>query len=317
MANPELEQVVAEVDRELGEMTVDPHLTARQLVRRVARHVQARHLDAYAGNITYNAFLAIFPFLLFLLSLLKIVHATAQLASLIDTAARALPLTAARSVHQIVRAVVVLLPNNLVFSVLLALGSLWAVSAAFRAIMEAMDVAYEVEEDRPLLVMGALAIVLSLAAALLWLVALALIVGGAPIVGKATAALGLGASGNLLLIIAQWMVLISFTWLAFALTYYYAPHLRQSRLAVTPGSIVATIAWLLFSVGFSLVLNHFGRYLVNPLYGLFTGLIVLLLYLYWSSFILLVGAAINQVIEVGDRPSTGSTDVAVEHSSEC
>jgi uncharacterized BrkB/YihY/UPF0761 family membrane protein len=45
------------------------------------------------------------------------------------------------------------------------------------------------------------------------------------------------------------------------------------------------------------VLNQFGTFLVDPLYGWFTGLIVLLLYLYWSSLILLVGAEINRVVD--------------------
>jgi membrane protein len=78
--------------------------------------------------------------------------------------------------------------------------------------------------------------------------------------------------------------------------YYYAPDPRRRAPIVNAGVILATVAWLLFSAAFSLVLNHFVQFLITPLYGWFTGLIVLLMYLYWSSVILLVCAEVNRVI---------------------
>ncbi len=74
---------------------------------------------------------------------------------------------------------------------------------------------------------------------------------------------------------------------------------------MSPGAVSATVAWLLFTVTFSAILNQFGMFLVDPLYGWFTGLIVLLLYLYWSSIVLLLGAEVKRVIEVHGGPETG------------
>jgi membrane protein len=85
--------------------------------------------------------------------------------------------------------------------------------------------------------------------------------------------------------------------LAFALIYYFAPNVKRPIRSVSPGAASATLARLVFSVAFSWVMDRFGAILVDPLYGWFTGLIVLLLYLYWSAFILLVGADVNHVIE--------------------
>src|SRR5579884_256242 len=287
---------MAGVARRLGAIQVAPRLSLFELARQVFRESFEDHIDAYAGNITYNAFLSIFPFLLFLLSLLRLVRSTSQISALVSTAVRALPVAAAATVHRILQVVIALLPHNVFFSVLLACGSLWAVSAASRAVMEAMSVMDEVKDERSLPIQVAVSMMLSLATALLWLGALILIVAGADIAAVVAVAFGRSAVIGPAVTILQWLVLLTFTWLAFALTYKYAPARRQPARALAPGATIASAAWLIFSAVFAFVLNHFGRFLVSPLYGWFTGLIVLLIYLYWSSYIVLVGAEINRVL---------------------
>lgn len=102
----------------------------------------------------------------------------------------------------------------------------------------------------------------------------------------------------------QWVIVVACAFVGFALTYYVAPDVRRPIRSVSAGALAATPAWLLFTLVFSGVLNQFGALLVDPLYGWFTGLIVLLLYLYWSALILLAGAEINRVIEA-DRTDPG------------
>ena len=67
--------------------------------------------------------------------------------------------------------------------------------------------------------------------------------------------------------------------------------------AIAPGAAVATLAIAAFSLGFAWVINVFGPVLVDPMYGWFTGVFALLLYLYWASFILLLGGEVNNAIE--------------------
>jgi Virulence factor BrkB len=64
---------------------------------------------------------------------------------------------------------------------------------------------------------------------------------------------------------------------------------------------MATGSWFVFSFAFAFVLNKFGGCLVDPLYGWFTGVIAVLLYVYWSAYILLLGAEVNHAIEVQSR----------------
>jgi membrane protein len=278
--------------------------TVGELVRLTARHSQQDSLPTFAGNLAYNAFLAIFPFLLFLVSILKAVHATGLVVRLVDVIVRSLPTPAARLVRQqILHDVMSRLTDSPILSVFLALGSLWAVSAVARAVMSAMNKMYGVEDSRPLWARLLLSLGLSVGAALLFLAALALIVFG-PTAGVTLGqTLGSGTIGWWVWNIVRWPVLVGLALLGFALVYYYAPDLEQRFPFVSVGAIAATIAWLIFSLIFSLVLNHFASNLITPLYGWFTGLIILLLYLYSSSVIVLVGAEITRVIETSNSPS--------------
>ena len=82
---------------------------------------------------------------------------------------------------------------------------------------------------------------------------------------------------------------------AFALVYYFAPAARQKWRWISPGSVLAFVFWLVFSLLFSLYVGTFGSY--NQTYGSLAGVIILMLYIYYSVVIMLLGAEMNQVIE--------------------
>ncbi len=82
--------------------------------------------------------------------------------------------------------------------------------------------------------------------------------------------------------------------IAVALVYYFFPNVDQPFKIVTPGSVIAVVAWLLATYGFSVYLSNFSNY--NATYGSLGGVVVLLLYFFISSITLLVGAEINAVI---------------------
>jgi membrane protein len=79
------------------------------------------------------------------------------------------------------------------------------------------------------------------------------------------------------------------------LIYYFAPAAKQKFRWISPGSILAFVFWLIFSLLFSLYASTAGSY--NETYGSLAGVIVLMLYVYYSALIMLTGAEINQVIE--------------------
>jgi len=261
------------------------------------KEAQADHLAAFAGNLTYKWLFAIFPLMVFLISLLGIFQATALVDELLRRASMAMPDEAVDliggPIKQITRSKAT---GGLGLGALISiLFALWGVSGAFRSVMEAMNVMYEVEEGRSFWKKYLVSILLSLGATALLITAAVLVVAGPAIGGGVADAVGLGTVFRWTWNIAQWPVLVLFVLLAFALIYYYAPDVEQSFRFVSPGSLVGVALWLVFSLLFSLYVNTFGSY--NKTYGTMAGVAILMLYLYYAAFILLFGAEMNQVIE--------------------
>ena len=268
-----------------------------EFFKRTAKEINEDHLAAFAGNLTYKGLFALFPFAVFLLSLLGLFGAPDLLNSLIEQARIVLP-----------NDVVGLLEDQLlsiaetraegaftagaIVSLLLAL---WGVSGAFRSVMEAMNVMYEIEEDRSFWKVYGISVFLSLGVAALLITALVLVVFGPEIGGATADVVGLGYVFELVWNVVKWPVLICVVLFAFALVYYFAPAAEQRFRYVSPGSIMAVTMWLLFSLLFRLYVENFGSY--SATFGSFAGIIILMLYIYYSSFIMLVGAEMNQVIE--------------------
>lgn len=262
------------------------------LVKRTGREIGDDHVAAFAGNLTYHALLAIFPFAIFVLSVLFLAGQESLLTDGIVSLKEngALSPSAADAITGQVDALAESRSGAFGIGVAISiLTALWATSGAFRSIMEATNVMYEVEETRGFVKKYAVSIVLSIIVAALFVVALGLVVAGPAIAAQ------LGDVGRWAWLILQWPVLLGFVLLGLALIYYYAPSTEQEFKWVTPGSIIAAVAWLVFSLVFSFYVNNFGSY--NKTYGTLAGVVILLLYTYYTSFIFLFGAEANQVIE--------------------
>lgn len=115
--------------------------------------------------------------------------------------------------------------------------------------------------------------------------------------GAHVLSLVLNASDQRLWSVMEWVALMACAFVAFAATYAFVPQVKRPVRAIVPGAAFATLAIAVFSVGFAWVINVFGPVLVDPLYGWFTGVFALLLYLYWASIILLLGGEVNNALE--------------------
>lgn len=279
------------------EVPMAQNLGLVELIKRLVQEIQEDHLAAFAGNLTYKGLFALFPFFVFLLSLLGLFGASDLVTTTIERIGNALPPGATdflqNQLLQIVQSKTAgAFTVGAIISLLLAL---WGVSGAFRSVMEAMNVMYEIEEDRPFWKQLLISVFLSLGVAALLIFALVLVVFG-PEIGETVAdAAGLGSVFQIVWNVVQWPVLIFLVVLAFALVYYYAPDAEQRFKWISPGSIVAVLLWLVFSLLFSIYVEKSGSF--NATYGTFADIIILMLYIYYSSFIMLVGAQLNQVIE--------------------
>ena len=282
------------------EVPMTRNLRLGAFVRQTAAQAKEHHLSAFAGNLAFRSLLAIFPSLVTLLWLFTAFHATGLVDALLNLAGTALPGAAIDPIRtQVSNVPRPQASGALTFGAVLAGAvALWTLAGTFLATMEAMNIIYAIEERRPLWKRYLLALLLSIAIAALLVSALLAIVFGEGIAVRLADATGLGVLVRWAWPIVTWPVLAAGVITAFALAYYFAPDCEQRFRWVSKGTVYAALLWLLFTVLFSIYINTFATYSVT--YGALAGIALFMVYLYCVSFILLLGAEMNQVIEARD-----------------
>jgi membrane protein len=175
------------------------------------------------------------------------------------------------------------------------LGALWSSSSAMTAIIDTLNRAYGVKEARPWWKIQLLAIVLTLAMSVFVVVSFTLVIAGPEIGGHLAARIGLGPAFAWTWNILQWPVAFLLISEGFGIVYYLAPDAEQRWPWILPGAHIATLLWLVISVGFRVYVVNFGNF--NKMYGAIGAVIVLLVWFYLSGLVLLFGAELNSEIE--------------------
>ena len=175
--------------------------------------------------------------------------------------------------------------------------ALWAASAGMAATQEGLNVVYEAE-DRTFVKKRVRALGLLALAAVLGSIATAAIVFG-PAIGDGIRdhlPFGGGVLFTLVWTVARWVVGLGALITLFAAFYFWAPNREEPRWTwISPGGILATAIWLLASIGFSLYVRHLGSYAKT--YGSFTGVVVLMLWLYLTAIAVILGGELNAELE--------------------
>jgi len=264
-----------------------------ELGKRVLQKVSDADCSAHAAAMAYYFLFAVFPFFLFLTTLIGYLPIPHLMDYVLSSAARMLPSQAFDLLQDNIRA---LFSNKK--QGLLSLGvvlALWASSNAVAAIMNAMNKLYVVKEGRPFWKVRLTALFLVIALSVLFLLALVLLMFGTKIGALIAARVDFGTYFRVawnLMLVPVILILLS---LAVATVYYFAPDVEQKWKWISPGSVVAIPSWIVVSLGFSYYINNFSSY--DKTYGSLGAVIILLLWLYISGFIILAGAVINAVIE--------------------
>jgi membrane protein len=173
--------------------------------------------------------------------------------------------------------------------------SLWATTMAFRSSMQALNTVYGVKEGRSEQKRLLMSLIVSVLSVTLFVLALVLIVFGTTIADNVASTAGFGVSFQVAWALVSWSVVIISVFLAFACTYYFAPDVDQEFRWIRFGSVAAVGMWLAFTFVFSLYVNYLAA--PQETYGALAGVAVFMLYLYGSTFIVLLGAEMNQVLE--------------------
>jgi membrane protein len=181
--------------------------------------------------------------------------------------------------------------------------SLWSANRATKALIDALNVIYGEREWRGFVRLNLASLALALGAMTFGFVAVAATVA-VPLALRSTA---FGEAPELLLRLGRWPLLLAISTLALALLYYLAPAREVPRWRwVTAGSAAASVLWLMSSLLFSAYVMHFAHY--DRTYGSLAGIVVLMLWLWLSTVVVLLGAEIDAEMEehAGERPSNRS-----------
>jgi membrane protein len=249
-----------------------------------------------AAQLSYYFLLALFPLLLFLMSLLGyFAEAGSQLRNkLITYLATVMPSSAITLVHTTLDEITQSTGGGKISLGILA--ALWAASNGMGAISDTLNDAYGVKEQRSWWKVRLVAIVLTISVSILIVVALAIVLFGGQIGERVATHFGFTRVFIVVWKILQWPIALFFLLLTFDLIYSFAPDVRRrKRKWWTRGSVAAVIIWLLVSFGFRLYLHFFNSYSVT--YGSLGALIVLMLWFYFTGLAILIGGEINSELE--------------------
>jgi len=271
-------------------------LSWRELGKRVWSEVQKDNVFGRAAELSYYFLLALFPFLIFITSVIGMVlgSGTGTRHTLFNYLGRIMPPSAFQLLDNTMREVSAASSGGkLSFGILAAL---WAASNGMTAITQSLNSAYDLEESRPWWKQRLTAIGLTTALSVFIILALVLVVAGGHIADWLAAAYGLGGTFPLAWKIIQWPVVLACMTFAFALIYYFAPDFREQAWKwLTPGAAIGVALWLLVSIGFRVYLHFFVSY--SATYGSLGAVIILMLWLYFTGAAVLIGGEINSEIE--------------------
>jgi membrane protein len=247
-----------------------------------------RHgIDDVAASVTFFGVLGLFPFLVFILALASLVIDSRQTEELVRHLGQVTPpeVTAilGNQVREWAR------QPSLGLLTLGAVGAAWSATGSVVALMTALNAVHGVEERRSFWKVHLVAFLTMICGAAGALAAL--------FVGVAVPALG-NALGPGVATVLDWLRLPASGFvmmIVWAVLYYVLPDVENRFRLITPGSVAGVILWLVASWGFSLYVTHFPS--LRAVYGALGGIVVLLLWMWISSMALLLGAAINTILE--------------------
>jgi membrane protein len=286
----------------------NPTLARLGLVELGKRSIKKAYLEddilMYAAALAFRAFLALIPFLVFLVALLGFLRVPGFFEWLLGKAQNVLS-EEAMGQAKLVLGQVRDQARGGFLAIAAVVVAIWYASVGVRSLMSALNVAYDTEEGRPAWKRYPLSIFLTVSLAVTIALTSALLLVGSRALEELMSRVGAGEGFVGVWAWVRWPAAVLLLMLAVALIYNLGPDVDEPFRFVTPGAVLAVVVWIAASLGFHYYLLNFVNYSV--MYGSLGAVLMLLLYFYVLAAVLLLGAETNAVIdEVSKEKRTGS-----------
>lgn len=272
---------------------VGGRVSVTQFMKELYQEVIEDDIFNGAAALGFYLTLAIFPAMIFVMAVIPYLPVDSVDVAIMDMLRATLPATAAEMFAGVVDEITREQRGGLL-SLGLA-GALWATSTGMYAVMQQLNVTYDVKDSRGFLKARMIAIALSVLFTVLVLGGFTLIVLGGQLEAWLAARYGVSDTLLTVFVVLRWLIILSGLMLAFAGIYFLGPDVDQRFVFITPGSIIGVTVLLLASLGFSWYTQNLGVY--SATYGSVGAVIVLMLWLYIAGLVILFGSEINALVE--------------------
>lgn len=262
------------------------------MIEEIKSRFKHHNISAYGAQLAYFLLLSLFPFLIFLIAILSLF--SLSLDGALNTLARVAPKEVILIINDYIRT---LLPSRSINVLSISfLAAIWSASRAVNALINALNNAYEVQETRGFLRKRILAIFFTILVAVSIVLALTIPTMGMDFLLWLSKYISLSNFVIKAWYYSRWLIITFILYLVLGLLYFAAPNKDLKFADIIPGTIFAIFGWIAISLGFSYFVNNFRNYTL--VYGSLAAIIVLMVWLYLSGVILIIGGEMNSLYSI-------------------
>jgi membrane protein len=261
------------------------------IVKEAAKCFIADDMPTYASALAFRFLLSLFPFLIFLTTLLGFLGVPKFFEWMSEQASQLLPQQAMETVNTVLDELQ--RPDGGLMSIAILIA-LWSASAAILSTMNALNEVFEVRERRSGWKRFLVAFGYTLALSALLVLSAAFMMLGPEVMSCLAGFVNLSETFVAIWNWIRWPIVLLLMMLVVSLVYYAAPNLQQPYRLITAGAVVAVIIWIVASLAFGYYVQNFGNY--NKTYGSLGAVVVLLMYFFITAAVMLYGAEVNAAL---------------------
>lgn len=264
-----------------------------RVIRRTRKRFGDDHVILLAGGVAFAWFLALFPCLIAAVMIYGLVMDPVKVESQVSEVAEGLPSEAQTLLTNQLNDITKSSGGGLSIGLVIALAlALWSASAGIAGLVEAVNIAHGEEETRSFVVKRGLAVALTLG----FFVFLALAIGLIAVLPVVLDQLNIGAAAATIVDVVRWAGLVVLVVVCLGAVYRIGPDRDSPKTRwLSIGAITAAALWILASAAMAVFIDNFGRY--EKTYGSLAGVAVLMLWLWVTAIVTLLGAEINAEAE--------------------